>query len=206
MGLSTDIPPTLPQSFYRRSALIVARECIGKFLVSRVGGTTTVGRIVETEAYRGPDDAAAHSYRGRRTPRTEVMFGPAGYAYVFVLYGMHHAFNVVTARRGKPEAVLIRAIQPIEGVPVMARRRRLPVGHRSLADGPGKLCQALGITKEHYGADLTQGIITITDGPRAPVVASSRVGIDYAGEWANKPWRFAERGSVFVSKVRSTSV
>jgi DNA-3-methyladenine glycosylase len=172
--------------------------------VSRVGGKTAVGRIVETEAYRGPDDAAAHSYRGRRTARTEVMFGPAGFAYVFVLYGVHHAFNVVTARSGKPEAVLIRAIQPIRGVEIMAERRGLPVGHRAIGNGPGKLCQALGINKEHYGVNITQGVITISDGPRATVETSPRVGIDYAGEWAAKPWRFVERGSPYVSKVKFT--
>lgn len=200
MGPSTDIPPKLPRSFFARSSLVVARDLIGKLLVSQVDGRLSAGKIVETEAYKGPQDAAAHSYRGRRTKRTEVMFGPAGYAYVFMLYGVHHAFNIVTARVEQPQAVLIRALEPIAGAALMAERRGLALAHRDTANGPGKLCQALGISMEHYGTDVTQGVISAHDGGRVPVIASPRVGIDYAGKWVAKPWRFSERDSSFVSR------
>lgn len=205
MGPSTDIPPKLPRSFFTRSSPIVARALVGQLLVSRIGGGTCIGKIVETEAYLGPRDAAAHSYRGRRTKRTEIMFGPAGYVYVFLLYGVHHAFNIVTARADQPQAVLIRALEPLIGATEMAGRRGVPVGHPNTANGPGKVCQALGISMEHYGCDVTQGVISVHRGRQVRVVASPRVGIDYAGEWIAKPWRFSERGSSFVSRPRPDS-
>jgi DNA-3-methyladenine glycosylase len=162
----------------------------------------TVGRIVEAEAYRGPADRAAHSYGGRRTARTEVMFGPAGYAYVFFVYGMHWHFNIVSGQEGQPEAVLIRAVEPLEGVELMRARRGHARAPAELSNGPGKLCQAFGIDRALYGADLTKGVLYLADGPRARIGRSARIGVDYAGEWAARPWRFFDADSPFVSRAR----
>ncbi len=196
-------PVALPRSFYERDVLVVARECIGALLVATHGDQPLVGRIVETEAYRGPEDAAAHSYRGRRTRRTEVMFGPAGHAYVFMIYGLHYNFNLVTGQPGEPQAVLIRAVEPLLGSDHMANRRGLDDSDSvSLTNGPGKLCQAFGITLSHYGIDLTQRSLFLAAGPRASVSTSPRIGVDYAKEWAAKPWRFFETGNRYVSRAR----
>jgi len=189
------------RSFYARPVLTVARDVIGKILVARSAEGVVAGRIVEAEAYRGPEDRAAHSYGGRRTARTEVMFGPPGHAYVFFVYGMHYNFNLVTGSVGEPQAVLIRALEPLVGLELMAARRGLPKEHSDLTNGPGKLCQALGIGRADYGVDLCKGRIFLTEGSRAVVARSRRIGIDYAGAWAKKPWRFFERGNRCVSKV-----
>jgi len=191
----------LTRSFYARPVLQVARDCIGKILVCEIGSRKLAGRIVEAEAYRGPEDRAAHSWGGRRTPRTEAMFGPPGHAYVFFVYGMHWHLNLVVNQQDKPEAVLIRALEPLSGVAQMAKRRGLPEHSLKLTNGPGKLCQALGITRADYGRDLTLGRrLYLLDAPRATVVRSARIGIAYAGIWAHKPWRFQERSNRYVSQ------
>jgi len=186
--------------------LSVARDSIGKLLVHVTSAGVIAGRIVETEAYRGPEDRAAHSWAGRRTKRTEVMFGPPGFAYVFLVYGLHWHFNLVTTREGAPHAVLIRAIQPLAGTELMAAARGLPVAAVGLSNGPGKLCQALGIDQRHYGVDLTRGKLFLTDGQlsRGKLGRSARVGVDYAEEWAQKPWRFFELGNPWVSPARAS--
>ena len=189
----------LPREFYARPVLTVARESIGKLLVHDTEEGRMVGRIVEAEAYRGPEDRAAHSYGGRRTARTEVMFGPPGHAYLFFVYGMHWQFNLVTTREGAPHAVLIRAVEPLEGLELMAARRNMAADRRELTNGPGKLCQAFGLARNCYGADLTQGPLFLTEGPRVKVQTSPRIGVDYAEEWAEKPWRFFDPSSRFVS-------
>lgn len=182
--------------------LVVARELLGKVLVHESPAGRTSGRIVEVEAYRGPEDRAAHSYGGRRTRRTEAMFGPAGHAYVFFVYGMHWHFNVVTTGPGAPHAVLVRAVEPLEGRSLMAERRKLPADSRHLCNGPGKLCSAFGIDGAHYGADLTSSTLYLLDGPRIRCATSPRIGVDYAGEWAGVPWRFYDPKSPFVSPAR----
>ena len=146
------MPPhnPLPRSFYARPSTEVARELLGKVLIHGAAAA----RIVETEAYLGENDRAAHAWRGR-TKRTEVMFGPPGYAYVFFIYGMHHNFNIVTGNVGEPHAVLIRAVEPVAGVELMARRRGVDAARRELTNGPGKLCEAFAIHREHNGADLS---------------------------------------------------
>jgi DNA-3-methyladenine glycosylase len=188
----------LPASFYARPVLVVARDCIGKILVRRTPEGLVGGRIVESEAYRGPLDRAAHSSRGR-TKRTEAMFGAPGRAYVYLLYGISWAFNIVVAREGEPHAVLVRALEPILGVDVMAARRNFPSDARLLTNGPGKLCQALGITGNDYGRDLTGDELFLLDGPSGKVGRSPRINVDYAGSWAARPWRFYERGNRFIS-------
>lgn len=162
-----------------------------------------MGRIVETEAYRGPEDRAAHSHGGRRTPRTEVMFGPPGRAYVFVLYGRHAHLNLVTGGLDEPQAVLVRAVEPLLGLAIMSERRNVPAEQKVLTNGPGKVCQAFGIDQSHYGRDLTRGSLFLSAGWRQGRVARSpRIGVDYAGAWAAKPWRFFELGNPYVSVRR----
>jgi DNA-3-methyladenine glycosylase len=196
-------PSPLPREFYARPVLTVAREVIGKLLVHDTPQGLLVGRIVEAEAYRGPEDRAAHSWGGRRTERTEAMFGPPGFAYVFFVYGMHWHVNLVTTKAGAPHAVLLRAVEPLMGVRLMAQRRGLAETDVNLTNGPGKLCQAFGIDKRHYNADLTTGRLFLSEGSRpAKLVRSARVGVDYAGSWAEKPWRFSEQGNRWVSRAR----
>ncbi|MBV8783137.1 MAG: DNA-3-methyladenine glycosylase [Gammaproteobacteria bacterium] len=182
--------PRLPRRFFTQPTLTVARALIGMHLVRRSGARLRIGRIVETEAYLGPRDLAAHSARGR-TARTEVMFGPPGHAYVYFIYGVWHCLNVVTGRRGVPHAVLVRALEPVAGV-------------RARTSGPGLLCRALGIDRRLNGADLRGEVLWLEAPPRsarAPRVARSvRIGIDYAGDWAGRPWRFYDADSRFVSR------
>jgi len=191
----------LARGFFARPVLCVARELLGKLLVHAHPDGTAVGRIVETEAYRGPDDLAAHTARGRRTARNEAMWGEAGYAYVFRLYGMHWAFNVVTGEVGEPHAVLVRAIEPLGPLEAMARRRGLEPSRRELTNGPGKLCAALGIDGHHNRVDVCGASrLFVSDGPRpARIGRSPRINVDYAGAWARRPWRFYERGNRYVS-------
>jgi DNA-3-methyladenine glycosylase len=195
----------LPRSFYARPVLVVARDVIGKILVHDTPEGRVAGRVVEAEAYRGPEDRAAHSYGGRRTARTEAMYGPPGHAYVFFVYGMHHHVNLVTTKEGLPHAVLLRAVEPTEGVELMAKRRGRSPTDRELTNGPGKLCVAFGIDRRAYGADLCKKPLFLADGPRGRVVRSPRVGIDYAGEWVDRPWRFYEQGNPWVSRTRAAS-
>jgi DNA-3-methyladenine glycosylase len=166
----------------------------------------TAGRIVEVEAYRGPADRAAHSSGGRRTARNEVMYGPAGHAYVYFIYGMHHCVNVVCQRPDVPEAVLLRALEPVAGELLMRVRRALPDAPAwRLCRGPGALCQAMGIGRAQNGADLTRGALRILDAPAVAarrVVRTARIGVAYAGADAARPWRFLVRGSPAVSGRR----
>lgn len=194
------LPPKLPREFYARPVLIVARQCIGKILVHRTVMGETAGRIVETEAYRGPLDLAAHSARGL-TRRTAAMYGPPGHAYVFRLYGTCWAMNLVVASAGAPHAVLIRAVEPVRGIELMALRRRKPVGSRELTNGPGKLAQALAITGADYARDLCGDELYLTedDGRPVKIGRSARINVDYAGAWAARQWRFYERANRYVS-------
>jgi len=191
----------LPRAFYLRPARAVAPDLLGKVLVHRTREGAAAGRIVETEAYEGPGDRAAHSWGGRRTARTEAMYLEGGHAYVYFLYGMHWAFNVVCARADEPHAVLIRAVEPLRGEALMVRRRGMEPGARELTNGPGKVCAALGITQAQYGADLCRGkSLWLEEGPmRGRVARSPRINVAYAGVHARRTWRFYEEGSRFVS-------
>jgi DNA-3-methyladenine glycosylase len=196
----------LPRAFYtREDVLEVARDLLGRVLVvpDRAGRRVS-GMIVETEAYRGPEDRASHAHGGRRTARTETMYAEGGAAYVYFVYGMYHQFNVVTNGIDVPHAILVRALEPLEGIERMRRRRgRRPV--EELASGPGKLCIALGIDRTFDREDLAGPRVWIEDGPRpsAPrtIARGPRVGIDYAGAWARRPWRFWIRGHSCVSRA-----
>lgn len=191
----------LPRSFYEQTTIVVAKQLLGKYLVRKHPEGNTVGRIVETEAYIGPRDLACHASKGR-TARTEVMFGPAGHAYVYFIYGFYNMLNLVTEAEGYPAAVLLRAVEPFTGIELMKERRKSNV-LRNLASGPGKLCQAFAVDRSLNGADLCGNIIFIEDrGEPVPKFrATARIGVDYAGKWRNKPYRFLIRGSEFVSKL-----
>jgi DNA-3-methyladenine glycosylase len=195
----------LGRDFYARDVLDVARDCIGTLLVHETPAGRIVGRVVEAEAYRGPEDRAAHSYGGRRTARTEVMFGPPGHVYVFFVYGMHWHVNLVTGPLGAPQAVLLRAVEPLMGVELMAERRGMGAERRELTNGPGKLCQAFGIDRNLYGADLCRGPLYLEPAPAhlppPRVLTSPRIGIDYAGPWRDRPWRFFDGESPYVLKA-----
>src|SRR5690606_16174575 len=187
---------------YARPVLTVARDAIGKIVVHASEEGIAAGRIVEAEAYRGPEDRAAHSAGGRRTRRTEAMWGAPGHAYLFLLYGMHWAFNLVTTAEGEPHAVLIRAIEPLPPLDLMCARRGLAANRRELTNGPGKVCAALGLDGRHYGMDLcTPRLFLASDGgTRRPRIGRSpRINVDYAGAWARRPWRFYERENRYVS-------
>jgi DNA-3-methyladenine glycosylase len=193
-------PQPLPRAFYERPADVVARACLGKQLILREQGVVMAGRIVEAEAYLGVRDRAAHCYGGRRTRRNEIMYGPAGFAYVFFIYGMHYHLNLVTDEPGRPSAVLIRAVEPVLGQAVMAQRRNLAPGPL-LTNGPGKLCQAFGIGIEHNGIDLCAPPLYLSEGtPPRRIWQSPRIGVDYAGSWAKRLLRFVDPDSIFLSR------
>ena len=186
----------LPRAFYDRDTQLVARDLLGKLLVHRTtNGAERIGRIVEVEAYLGPHDLAAHTSKGN-TPRTRVMFGPPGHAYIYLIYGMHHCMNVVTEPDGTGAAVLLRALEPVSGLDPNTR-------------GPGRLCKAMGIDRSHYGADLCgpELFLARDPQPRPPleIANSPRIGVDYAGEWAKRPLRFYIQGNAYVSRVPGPS-
>ena len=179
----------LRRSFYDRDTVEVARDLLGKHLVHVVAGVRRVGRIVETEAYLGPHDLAAHSSRGL-TDRTRVMFGPPGHAYVYMIYGMHYCMNVVTQPEGHASAVLLRALEPVEHI-------------EGRTQGPALLCKALGIDKAQNGADLLGDELHIDDprdGARIRIVKRPRIGVDYAGHWARRLLRFYIANNPYVSR------
>lgn len=198
-------PP--PQAFFARAALDLAPDLLGLILVHETDDGVAAGRIVEVEAYCGPADLAAHSAGGRRTARNEVMYGPAGRAYVYFIYGMHWCVNVVAASRDVPEAVLIRALEPVHGIELMRARRGGHLATAALARGPGNLTRALGIDRALNGADLRRGALRVlrpADGRALPapadIVRSPRIGVAYAGAWAALPWRFSVRSNASVSR------
>ncbi len=217
----------LDQEFFQQDALTLAPELLGKKLIRTSSGENLICRIVEVEAYVGPEDKGCHAYQNKRTDRTEVMFWPGGHAYIYLIYGIHNLLNVVASVKGKPEAVLLRACEPLQGIKKMAENRELdlkldrviasqktahkkslppggcPADLKELTDGPGKLTQALAIDRNLNGHDLRkQGTLYLADGQPGPgeeVVSSERINIDYAEEYREKPWRFYLKNNDFVS-------
>ena len=183
-----------------------ARDLLGKFLVTDFAGGKTAGMIVETEAYRAPDDRGCHAYLNRRTKRTEIMFAEGGKAYVYLCYGIHHLFNIVTGEAGMAQAVLVRAVEPADNLELMLARRNMEKTKRQLCAGPGVLTQALGIRTEHSGTDLLANGSPIWVEDRGirfspkEISATPRVGIAFAKECANWPWRFRVENSKWTSK------
>jgi DNA-3-methyladenine glycosylase len=196
---------TLPRQFYTRTnVLTVARQLLGqRLVVPAQDGTRVSGIIVETEAYRGPQDRASHAYGGRRTHRTETMYQIGGTAYVYFVYGMYYQFNVVTNVTEIPHAVLVRALEPVEGIELMRQRRPGRSDH-ALTNGPGKLCVALGIDRGFDRVDLLGDRVWIEEGEgriaSSAIASGPRVGVDYAEDWAKKPWRFWIGNNPFVSR------
>lgn len=194
----------LDYEFYNRANVVqIARTLIGKILVTQFDDIETCGRIVETEAYNGAVDRASHAWNGRRTARTEIMFGDAGKAYIYLCYGIHHLFNIVTNKKDTPHAVLIRAVEPLYGIDSMLRRTGKKKPDRTLTSGPGNVSKALGITTKYTGTNLLSDIIYIADDgykvSNKNIIATPRIGVDYAGEDALLPYRFILKDNVYVS-------
>jgi len=198
------VPNRLPIYFYTNSDVVqVAQDLIGCTLCTNINGKITSGIIVETEAYNGRTDKACHAFPNKRTPRTEIMYQKGGVSYVYFVYGMHYLFNVVTNKKEFADAVLIRAIEPTEGLEEMYTRRKMNRNGKLLTGGPARLTQALGIDKLFNGKSLKAEEVWIEGrgaGFKANIQASKRIGVDYAGEDANLPWRFSIIGNPFVSK------
>ncbi len=194
----------LDKNFYERTNVVkIAQELLGKILVTSFDDIVTAGRIVETEAYNGIVDKASHAFGSRRTSRTEIMFGHGGFSYVYLCYGIHHLFNVVTNKNDVPHAILIRALEPVAGIEQMLLRTGKMQLDYSLTKGPGNVSKALGVKTIHTGIDLTGDKIFITDDnyllKKKDVVAATRIGVDYAAEDALLPYRFYVKGNKYVS-------
>ena len=194
----------LPIQFYQRTdVLLIAKQLIGKIIVTNFNGFITSGRIVETEAYIGLTDKASHSFGGKRTARNEHMYSVAGTAYVYICYGMHQLFNVVSNKKNVPDAVLIRAVEPLSGIDTMLKRTGKPKLDNSLTKGPGNAAKALGISKTHSGINLIKDEIFIADDgykfPKSLLGISRRIGVENSGDAALKPYRFYLKGNNFVS-------
>ncbi|MDD4600052.1 MAG: DNA-3-methyladenine glycosylase [Negativicutes bacterium] len=191
----------LPLSYYQQNSLTLAKDLLGKYLVHVSDEGKTVGKIVETEAYRGPLDAAAHSYSGKPTERTKIMFGLGGYVYIYLIYGMHYCMNIVAGAAGFPEVVLLRALEPLDGIPLMKQRRKTDK-LLNLCSGPGKLCAAMGITKKQYGISLCSPELHLLDGEKVAedmIARTPRINIGYSGEAVDYPWRYIIKESKFIS-------
>jgi len=198
----------LDQSFYNRKDVVqIARELLGKILVTQFDGIRSAGRIVETEAYAGIEDRASHGFGGKRTARNEHLYGDPGTVYVYICYGMHHLFNVITNKKDIPHAVLIRALEPVEGIEYMLKRTRKPMADYTLTRGPGNLARAMGISKMHTGGNLFSEEIFIEDDglryKKDQIVITKRIGVEYAREDAELPYRFIVKGNPYVSAKKS---
>jgi len=196
----------LDRSFYTRQDVVqIAKDLLGKVLATQINGQRTSGIITEVEAYCGRNDKACHANDNRRTKRTEIMYSEGGKAYVYLCYGIHHLFNVTSNREGVADAILVRAVEPLEGIEVMKERRGMKEVKRNLTAGPGIMSQALGITTKDYGTDLLGKHIWIAEhgnGMREEdIIAAQRIGVDYAGDHALRLWRFYIKGNSWVSKL-----
>lgn len=202
----------IDRDFYNRDTILVAKELLGKIIINNTFSGTAAGKIVEVEAYKGLFDKAAHSYGNRRTKRNEVMFGEPGHAYVYFIYGMYYCMNVVTENINSPCAVLIRSIEPVSGIDIMAQNRYKKSkdqlskrDFKNLGNGPGKLCIALGINRNYNGIDLCGNILNISDpesNENFKIKSSKRINIDYAEEAIHFPWRFYIEDSPYVPKTK----
>ena len=192
------------REFFLRDALIVGPEILGDFLIRKIGDKIIKTKIVEVEAYMGPEDRASHAYGNKRTTRTEPMFSVGGNSYVYLIYGMYNCINIVCQVEGKPEALLIRGVEPLNEIEFLSENRNLIKNVHNLTNGPGKLCSALKINREFSGYDLVTGenlyLEKNENKEKIEVVSSMRVGIDYAEEYKEKLWRFYIKNNKFVSK------
>ncbi len=186
----------LPRNFYTQPTLKIAKQLLGKYLIRKIGHRKLVGKIVETEAYIGPEDKASHAYKGKITKRNKAEYLIGGHIYIYLVYGMYWQLNISTNKKGVPECVLIRALEPIYPKSYILNPK--------ITNGPGKLCKWLKLNKSFYGEDLTKSNrIWLEDGEKiksSEIISAPRIGIDYAEEWAEKPWRFYLKSNSFVSK------
>lgn len=193
----------LPREFYTQSTLKVAKAMLGKYLVRKIGNKKLIGKIVETEAYIGPEDKASHAYGGKITKRNKAEYLIGGHIYIYLVYGMYWQLNISTSKEGKPECVLIRALEPIQNQKSLSCQQASKI--RNLTNGPGKLCRWLKLDKSFYGEDLVKSKrIWLEEGEKVKsnqIVTSKRIGIDYAEEWADVPWRFYIKDNPFVSRI-----
>jgi DNA-3-methyladenine glycosylase len=198
----------LPREFYRQDGLSLAKALLGKVLVHQTPEGVTKGIIVETESYMGVVDAAAHSYKGKKDGRCNIQYKEGGYAYIYMIYGMYYCMNIVANEENVPEVVLLRALEPLDGISLMERRRNTDK-RKALLSGPGKLCQAMAIGKDSYGIDLCEDILYVEEPEQKTdfvIEASKRINIDYAGEAKEYLWRFTIKGNPYVSvKVKNPS-
>jgi len=200
----------LPAAYYRSEDVnFIAKDLLGKFLISNINGQLTSGMIIETEAYQAPEDRASHAYNNRRTPRTEVMYETGGVAYIYICYGMHHLTNVVTGPKDCAHAVLIRALEPADGIKIMAKRRKMDIADIRLTKGPGVLSVAMGLTNELSGTSLHAASTKLWIENRGlkleanEICAGTRIGVESAGESALWPWRYFVKGNKYVSATRT---
>ncbi|MDX2002445.1 MAG: DNA-3-methyladenine glycosylase [Chitinophagales bacterium] len=196
----------LPITFFQREDIHqICKELLGKYLMTQVDSRLTGGIITEVEAYTS-EDRACHAFGGKRTDRTEIMFGAGGHAYVYLCYGIHHLFNIITHQAGSASGILVRSIEPMVGIDAMLERRQMDKPALRLTTGPGSMTQALGIDRQHYGQPLDGNVIWIEDRgitiPEEQIIAGPRVGVDYAGEDALLPWRYRIKGNAWVSKPK----
>jgi len=197
----------LPRDYYlSEDVLALSKDLLGKYLVSNIGSKPSAGIIVETEAYRAPDDKACHAYANKRTPRTETMFAIGGTSYVYICYGIHNLFNIVTGPKDVAHAILIRAIEPTDGLVVMEKRRNMSIAKKESCNGPGKFTRCMAITKKHNGLDLTnkKSDLVIEDRglkiKSSQIIAGPRVGMSTAEECSHWPWRFRIKDNKWTSK------
>lgn len=189
--------------FYQQDAVTLARQLIGKILVRKIDNSYINCRIVETEAYCGPEDKACHAYNNKRTNRTQVMFKNGGIVYIYMIYGMYYCLNIVANKEGKPEAVLIRAVEPLDNIDIIRKNRKIKTNKNYLlTNGPGKLCSALKIDKTFNGYDLIKGgeLFILSSNKEYNIVETKRINIDYAQEYKDKLWRFYIKDNKFISK------
>ncbi len=196
-----------PEFYSDKDLVMLSKDLLGKYLFTNIGGMVTGGKIVETEAYMGPDDRGSHAWMNRNTPRTQIMFGPAGNAYIYLCYGIHHLFNIVAGGQGEPHAVLVRGLEPVEGIEYMLRRRNMDTLNYKLTAGPGALASALGLTRAYNGVSLQGPVIWLEDrNERKPeaneILASPRVGMNFTGPWHSIPWRFRIRDNAYTSRAK----
>ena len=194
----------LPRKFYTQSTLKIAKQMLGKYLVRKIGSKKLIGKIVETEAYIGPEDKASHAYQGKITERNKAEYLIGGHIYIYLVYGMYWQLNISTGNEGQPECVLIRALEPvIKNLNIESKEDMLKI--KNLANGPGKLCRWLKLDKSFYGEDFVKSKrIWLEEGEKikpSQIIASKRIGIDYAEECADVPWRFYIKNNPFVSRI-----
>ncbi|MCU0322407.1 MAG: DNA-3-methyladenine glycosylase [Chitinophagaceae bacterium] len=205
-----DLKKITPSFYTQKNVLVVAKSLLGKLLVTQFNHQLTISRIVETEAYKGITDKASHAFNNRRTARTEIMFGNGGFSYVYLCYGVHYLFNVVTHTINHPHAVLIRATEPILGIETMLGRTGKLTLDYSLTKGPGNVAKAMGINKLHSGINLQSNELFIADDgykiSTNNILATKRIGVDYAGEDALLPYRFIVKDNLYVSGKKSQNI